>query len=278
MDMIPENVFEQLATDGFVILAVPSGVQHSIQTTFQAARDFFSASLDEKMANRLVDDWGYRPFGIEYSGSPERPDLVESFSASVRNRDGSDCLRSDTARNLYKQMLSAINGMESIAESLTIRLAETLTNSEMRNVLQGTFRNWSCLQVNHTNFDMADGQLINDLHEDGNLITVACSTGPGLEVLTHSGKFLPVTTKCNEVVIMPGEIIWLLSGGYIRPLYHRVHSESQSHKRLALLFFGDIDPRLCKAWVSNEVNANTDIGARVLTNAKRFGLNGFTSD
>jgi isopenicillin N synthase-like dioxygenase len=278
MDLIPESVVEQLKTDGFVILTVPSGVQETIQTTFQAARDFFSAGLDQKMANRLVDDWGYRPFGIEYSGSPERPDLVESFSASVRNWGASNCLRSDTARNLYRQMLNAISVLEPIAECLTIRLAETLTNSAMRNVLQGAFRNWSCLQINHTYFDMADERMINDLHEDGHLITVACSTGPGLELLTPSGEFLPVTTKFNEVVIMPGEIIWLLSGGYVRPLYHRVRSEAQSHKRLALLFFGDIDPRLCKAWVSNEVNANTDIGARVLTNGKRFGLDAFTSD
>lgn len=175
-------------------------------------------------------------------------------------------------------MLKVIDAWELIAESLTIWFAENLTNCEMRSVLQGAFRNWSSLQVNHTYSEITDDELINDLHEDGHLITVACSTGPGLELLTRSGKFLPVTTKCNEVVIMPGEIIWLLSGGYVRPLYHRVRSERNRQNRLALLFFGDIDPRLCKRWVLNEMNANTDIGARVLTNAKRFGLEGFTSD
>lgn len=62
MDFIPKAVVEQMAADGFVILTVPLNVQEIIQTTFQAARDFFSASLNEKMANRLLADWGYRPF------------------------------------------------------------------------------------------------------------------------------------------------------------------------------------------------------------------------
>jgi hypothetical protein len=41
---------------------------------------------------------------------------------------------------------------------------------------------------------------------------------------------------------------------------------------MALLFFADIDPALCKPWIENETNLGVDIGARVLTNALRFGL------
>ena len=74
---------------------------------------------------------------------------------------------------------------------------------------------------------------------------------------------------------MPGEILWLLSGGQIRPLYHRVRREPGCSERLALLLFGDINPRLCWPWVHTDINEGVDIGARVLTNSNRFGLGGF---
>jgi len=278
MSLISHAAIEQLAIDGFTIQEVSAEVTELILATFHAAREFFKGDLEGKMANRHIDDWGYRPFGIEYSGSSERPDLVESFSASFRNRDIINCFSSDTARKLYRQMLTAIDALEPIAESLTIHLAETLTQTGMSNLLTGAFRNWSCLQLNHAYFEAPDGTVINDLHEDGNLITLACSTGPGLELLASDGRTVSITTKCNEIVIMPGEIMWLLSGGYVRPLYHRVRLQTQDPKRLALLFFGDIDPKRCQAWVPNGINANIDIGACVLTNAKRFGLDGFAAE
>ena len=278
MRLISQAAIEQLVTDGFAIQEVSAEMAELILATFQAAREFFKQDLEEKMANRHIDDWGYRPFGIEYSASSERPDLIESFSASFRNRDIVNCLSSDFARKLYRQMLTAIDALELLAESLTIHLAETLTQTNMSSVLTGSLREWSCLQLNHAYFEAPDGEVINDLHEDGNLITLACSTGSGLELLASDGRTLPITTKCNEVVVMPGEIMWLLSGGYVRPLYHRVRSQAQEPKRLALLFFGDIDPKLCQAWVPNGTNANIDIGARVLANAKRFGLDGFAAE
>ncbi len=86
---------------------------------------------------------------------------------------------------------------------------------------------------------------------------------------------MSITTAPNEVLVMPGEIVWLLSGGQIRPLHHRVRREPSCSERLALLFFGDINPRLCRPWVRADVNEGVDIGARVLTNAARFGLDGF---
>jgi isopenicillin N synthase-like dioxygenase len=74
---------------------------------------------------------------------------------------------------------------------------------------------------------------------------------------------------------MPGEIIWLLSGGRIPPLFHRVNPKPSCEERIALLFFGDINPSACEPWVENEFNRGVDIGRRVLTSVNRFGLKGF---
>src|SRR5258708_30685865 len=44
---------------------------------------------------------------------------------------------------------------------------------------------------------------------------------------------------------------------------------SRVSERLALLFFGDIDPKVCDPWVMNSVNAGIDIGARVQASVAR---------
>jgi isopenicillin N synthase-like dioxygenase len=98
------------------------------------------------------------------------------------------------------------------------------------------------------------------------------NTGPGLEVLSSDNKFTPITIARGELLLVPGEILSLLSGGEIRPLYHRVRPIPDGYRRMAMLFFGDIDPRLCQPWISNHTNRNVDIGDRVLKNSKRYGL------
>jgi isopenicillin N synthase-like dioxygenase len=113
---------------------------------------------------------------------------------------------------------------------------------------------------------------INEAHEDGAFLTVAYANAPGLELRTADGDFVPTTNGQDNVLILPGEIAWLLSGGSVRPLYHRVRPDARFHERMTLLFFGDIDPGLCQPWVLNEVNKGVDIGARVLRNPTRFGL------
>jgi isopenicillin N synthase-like dioxygenase len=175
-------------------------------------------------------------------------------------------------------MQATIDILEPIAEILTIQLADTLSGHASYEKLRGAFRRWSCLQLNYSRPANTPAAFIHEPHEDGHLITISCADGPGLEVQTANGEFIPITTAYDEMVIMPGEIAWLLSGGQVRALYHRVRREPDCRERLAILFFVDIDPRLAKPWVNNKVNERVDIGARVLTNATRFGLNGFPLD
>lgn len=66
---------------------------------------------------------------------------------------------------------------------------------------------------------------INDVHEDGHLFTLTCATSLGLEVRTKSGTFSDLFATSKAPVILPGEIAYLLSGGRILPLYHRVRRD-----------------------------------------------------
>lgn len=275
---IPENAVEKLKNEGFFLIQLAEEACGIVASTFEAAYPFFHATVDEKNSNTLPEDLGYRPMGIEYSQSPEHPDPIESFTVDMRTPHASANMPSASARQLYKWMQATIDILEPVAEILTIQLADTLSGHTYRKKLRGAFRRWSCLQLNYSRPMNIPEAFIHEPHEDGHLITISCANGPGLEAQTASGEFIPITTAYDEMLVMPGEIAWLLSGGQVRPLYHRVRRKSDCRERMAILFFGDIDPRLCEPWINSKVNKGVDIGARILTNATRFGLNGFPLD
>lgn len=274
----PNDAIDRLKAEGFLLINLQMAASRAISATFEAGYPFFRATSEEKILNRLPDDAGYRPAGIEYSQSPAHPDPIESFTACARRHEVGSELSSASARALHERMLVAIDVLEPIAETLTIRLANALGGRPYGEKLRSGFRRWSCLQLNYSRpANTVDG-FIHEAHEDGHLMTLACATGPGLELLTPDDGYKSVTPGPDKVLVMPGEIIWLLSGGEIRPLYHRVRREPLCGERMALLFFGDISPHLCEPWIQNEINAGVDIGARVVTNPARFGLNGFAPE
>jgi isopenicillin N synthase-like dioxygenase len=270
--VITEDSVERFLLEGRLLVSLPDGAHQTLAETFSAAYAFFRAPLNEKKSNRLPEDIGYRPMGIEYSQSPDRPDPVESFTAAIRTRKAVRSLPSPSARQLYKQMLPTIDILEHLAESLVVQLAKRIVGPSSSKKFVGAFRRWSCLQVNFARPADTETPFIHEMHEDGHLLTILSANRPGLEVSVANGKVLPISTTPDQVLVMPGEILWLLSGGKIRPLYHRVKRDSNCSDRLALLFFGDINPSLCEPWIENETNHGVDIGARVLSNALRFGL------
>ena len=275
---IPKDPLQRFETDGFVVVTVDTEIQNSIQASFNAGSVFFNGASDDKRASMLPADTGYRPFGVEYSHNSHRPDQMESFSVSPKTCNAAHTLESDKARSLHKEMLRTIGLFEIIAEEITIQVANELGNQEQSPSLRGAFHCWSFLQLNYSRPSQVTDGFINETHEDGCLITVAAATGPGFEVQKADGSYRSVTSKPDEVLLMPGEIVWLLSGGRIRPLFHRVHPDSTLLERMSLLYFGDIDPGFCTPWIKNHINEGVDIGRRVLTNPSRFGLQEWDSE
>lgn len=270
------NALENLITDGFLRIKISDEAQGKIDAIFNAARSFFQEPPHRKTLNRLPEDMGYRPYGIEYSRSPSHPDQIESFSVCARLPLLNSRLRSGSAQVLYERMLGAFEVFESAAEAVTVELANKLSTDLAGGRLHGAFHNWSRLQLNYSRPSEARSQFINETHEDGDLMTVTFVSGPGLEVKKSDGGFAPITTDHCELLVMPGEVCWLLSGGQVQPLYHRVRANRRNSERMALIFFGDIDPNHCRPWISNEINRHVDIKERILSSVNRFGLKGFS--
>jgi isopenicillin N synthase-like dioxygenase len=169
-------------------------------------------------------------------------------------------------------MVKVLGGLEPVAEQLAAELMEAITVMPSADRFRGGFHDWTALQLNYARPRLCDVEFINDLHEDGHFLTLVYNNAPGLELRRPDGEFVEVTTTAREMVVMPGEIAWLLSGGRIRPLYHRVRRRFEYEERMAIAFFGELAPGLCAPWVLTDVNRDVDIGARIRATPTRFGL------
>jgi isopenicillin N synthase-like dioxygenase len=275
-EIVSRQQISRLRASGFVLCNVPQVFQDSIKKVYGVARPFFRADLGDKKISILSEEAGYRPFGSEYSNSPVHPDQVESFTVHKRVPDPTRIL-SPLALALWTEMMNIFDVFENLAESVVNQMIMSIANNSpaYRN-LHGALGGWSRLQLNYSRPSQVRSSFINEVHEDGDLVTFANATGPGLEIRTGDESFLSVTTKSDELVIMPGELAWLLSGGHFNPAFHRVHPNPIETERMALLFFADIDPTLSEPWIHNEINNRIDIKNKILTNVKKFGLKGFS--
>ena len=278
IDSLPENVTQTLIAERFLILELSNAAQESVRSVFDAAHPFFAETLGVKNGCSFPQDMGYRPFAGEYSQSSATPDQLESFNVCARVPIPLSKLCSQSAQVLYQRMSATFDILEPLAEAIAIEIANTLSHNRIGEKLRGMIRRWSRLQLNYSQPAGLALPFVNQLHEDLNLLTITCASAHGLEMQVGENDFKAITPGPEEALVFPGEIAWLLSGGVIKPLYHRVRAHPEVRERLALLFFADPEPSLCRPWISNSVNRNIDIGARVRTNVIRFGLNGFSPE
>ncbi|HXM49573.1 MAG TPA: 2OG-Fe(II) oxygenase family protein [Pyrinomonadaceae bacterium] len=274
--VLPENPFLTLMHEGFLFVRLPPGLQKSVQATFDAGYSFFHEPLSAKTQFIFEQDMGYRPFGGEYSVSPDFPDQLESFSISPRLAIPFSRLHMVTARTLYARMSHTFDLFEPIVEGLITLLANQVSDGRVNDSLNGKLRSWSRLQLNYTQPALVSLPFINESHDDLDLMTFTCAPRAGLEIKVGENHFIPVTTAPEEALVFPGEIAWLLSGGKLSALYHRVRTHPLISERISLLLFVDPEPPVCKPWITNSVNRGVDISERVRRNVSRFGLTGFT--
>jgi isopenicillin N synthase-like dioxygenase len=276
-DRILSQDFEQFLREGFVLIKGFQLIQLALRDVFESGAAFFQTSMKQKMQSRLPRDSGYRPYGVEYSQSPTRPDEVESFTASYRIQPSDSRSLSNEGKHLHDRMLVLFDLLEPLAERFVVGLAERMVSTLQKDRFFGSLHVSSILQLNYSRPAETNTDYLNELHEDGCLLTISSVTAPGFELKTSDGSFLPLTPSGNELLFLSGEILWLLSGGMVRPVHHRV-LPSSCVERMSLLFFVDLHPKLCIPWIKNEINNGVDLAERVLKNSTRFGLDEWKLD
>lgn len=262
-----------LEKNGYFVFKATQPIQAQLTEIYEVARSFFESSLESKILEELPLDAGYRSFGGEYSQTPDRPDQVESFSVSPMVSDAISRLHSATARSLYLKMLAIFSHFEAIAENFIIDAAKFVDGGDRSAEFSGALHLWSYMQLSWLDGKKSSVEYPIDPHEDGCIITIMSNTAPGLEIQSAAdGNYTALDVREDELILIAGGILSLLSGGVYRPTHHRVKSALRLPPRMSLLFFADLEPHLCKPWVSNEINNGVDIAELVRNSATRFGL------
>lgn len=258
-----------LLHSGYAVLRMDAGLTERVDAIFDAAYGFFSLEVDEKRLFERPDILeGYRGFGAEHSLSTDRPDLNETFSHAPRNTGRPEVAGWDRTNPLHRALCSAAGGYAALSDAILGHLGRAVAAAPAR-IHSADF---SYFQLNHYRPKRESRDLLQDAHEDGHLLTIATSRQPGLEI-EIGGRFENPNLAPNELLVMPGGILTLMTGGAIAPLTHRVRNVPGVERRASLMFF--VNPNVThppRAWVPAADGSWPDVGRATVESSQAFGL------
>jgi isopenicillin N synthase-like dioxygenase len=113
--------------------------------------------------------------------------------------------------------------------------------------------------------------LLQDIHEDGHMVTLHYASDPGLEVRLN-GAIRPMVMPRETLLLMPGSVMTALTNAAVPPLYHQVRN-LHLMDRVSLMYF--VNPTLDKpvyAWSAAPGEAAVDLRDTIRRNPSTFGL------
>jgi isopenicillin N synthase-like dioxygenase len=228
-----------------------------------AAADFFGRSEAEKQ-NYGSDDFifGFRPYGRQFSITPDRPDMCESFAY------WSDDPRLIPRHDELGSFISAVSAYRAtVAEVTTAVLHQLAAHYAYSSVLD--FGPASYLEINWY-IEASDRDLLQDRHEDGHLISLVTPDRPGLEIEVD-GQMRAESFEEGDLLIMPGSLLTSMTGGAVPPMYHQVRNH-HFPRRMTVLYFvntplrGSVDP-----YVVTDYNRGVDMVQVARDNCTFYG-------
>jgi isopenicillin N synthase-like dioxygenase len=250
---------------GYAVVKLGAIDAARLHAAIDTAVDFFQRPLAEKNLHGSADhNYGYRPFGIEYSVTPDRPDMNECFTLWSSRLD-----LIPNAADIRDLNDSFLRWRDSLAPLVTAVLDEVARTFGAGGSPE--FEKASYLQINYCLPTPPERDLLQDRHEDGHMVTVLHATAPGLEIYVND-EVKAMQPGPDEVVIMPGSVLTALSGGKIAPLYHQVRNHGLADRQ-ALMYF--VNPEVespLYSWLDSPDGSREDIRAHVQNAPTMFGL------
>jgi isopenicillin N synthase-like dioxygenase len=263
------NPISRAASDiidtGYAVVKLSDIDTDRLQTALATANRFFERPLEDKVAHGSTDhNYGYRPFGIEYSVSPDRPDMNECFTLWSSRLD-----LIPNAADIHDVTEAFLRWRDSLAP-----LVQAILDEVARSFSAGRapeFEKASYLQMNYCLPTPPERDLLQDRHEDGHMVTVLHSTAPGLEIYVNE-EIQPMLPDRDEIVIMPGSVLTALSGGKIAPLYHQVRNHGLSDRQSLMYFVNPEVEAPLFSWIDSPDGTREDIREHVQNAPTMFGL------
>ncbi len=254
-----------IAGQGYAVVALTDAESGLLSAALGAARTFFTADDGAKRRHSSADfNYGYRPMGVEFSVTPDRPDVNECFTLWSDRLDlipgAADLVPLTDALAAWRDAVAAV--VQDVLEGL----AETFPGARAPG-----FRAASHLQVNSYLPAPDDRAMLQDAHEDGHLLTAQHGTGPGLEVILADGTVLPVTTAPHELLVFPGSALTAVTEGAIGPQFHQVRNLGQPGRQSVMYF---VNPELTEPlhpW-GEGADSGRDLREAVRHRPEAFGL------
>jgi isopenicillin N synthase-like dioxygenase len=251
--------------NGYAVVKLSDVDAGNLHSAISTAVEFFQRPLEHKLAHGSTDhNYGYRPFGVEYSISPDRPDMNECFTLWSSRLD-----LIPNAQDISELTESFTDWRDSLAPLVKAILDEVAGSFDVPAAPE--FEKASYLQINYCLRTPLERDLLQDKHEDGHMVTVLHATAPGLEIYAN-GEVKPMLPETDEIVIMPGSVLTALSGGKIEPLYHQVRNHGLDDRQSIMYFVNpEIDEPLY-SWLDSGDGERVDIREHVQNAPSMFGL------
>ena len=219
---------------------------------YNEVQSFFSLPLQTKEKYKMPElsgQRGYTSFGTEHAKGYDAPDLKEFFQFGQDVEDG-DAIKDQYPDNVFvteipaftPTMLAAYKAFEKSGTSLLQAIALFLEldehyfdpyvhngNSILRAIYYPPITNdpKSAMRA--------------EQHEDINLITLLVgASADGLQVLSMDGRWVPVTSLPEQIVVNVGDMLQRLTNDRLKSTTHRVINppkESWDKPRYSIPFF-----------------------------------------
>lgn len=245
-----EALYEGFKYFGFIILKDHKVSRDLLKRAYEKSAEFFALPEDEKTPYFRKDGQrGYTPFGREHAKDSEYPDLKEFWHVG-REFDETSPLSKVYPPNIWPEkpdsfrdvFLELFNALEEAGFVMLEALAPSLHVPRDHFRKMATDGN-SILRLLHYP-PVPDGANPNSIraaaHEDINLITIlVAANGAGLELLDRDGKWLPVETDPDNLIVDAGDMLARVCNDVIPATTHRVVNpkDAPNVSRYSMPFF-----------------------------------------
>lgn len=253
--------------DGFCNYTVNEYTKNLLIDLVKYSKEFFNLEMNEKKKYSFENTTsGYRDIGMEYSSIISNPDLNQSFS--FRAIDKKLLSSFDEIKNFKSTAYKIQEQLDEVAQKI---IADISREFGHKDVIPTNLNSW--LQVNFYQPFNKNREFLQDSHEDGHIITLATATRKGLEYKTKNGYVENNIVEIEDFLVMPGELLSLLTGNKIKSLFHRVKCHKDVKERFSIMYFVNPNERHhIPPWIKNDFNKNINIAKKSLENPLQFGL------